>query len=155
MLFGVTGAMGSSSTGFQLGVNYSEWFNYSANTEAQIATDSSGALYILSNGTSSTVTKLSADGKTILWQNQLGFVAAAMAVDPSGGVYVVPVSQPGDISIYVAKLSAGGTGLAWRTPAGFIPMSVRVLTADSQGRTYVAAQYITNNSLPKRRMWSG
>jgi uncharacterized protein (TIGR03437 family) len=91
------------------------------------------------------VTKLSADGKTILWQNQLGFVASAMAVDPNGGVYVIPASQPGDTSVYVAKLGASGTGLAWRTPAGFIPMSAPVLAADSQDRAYVAAQHITNN----------
>jgi len=65
MLFGVTGAMGSSSTGFLLGVNYSEWLNYAPNTSAQIATDGSGSLYILSNSTSSAlsiVTKLSGDG---------------------------------------------------------------------------------------------
>jgi uncharacterized protein (TIGR03437 family) len=149
MLFSVTGAMGSSSTGFLLGVKYSEWLNYAPNTSAQIATDSSGSLYILSGSTSSTVTKLSADGKTILWQNQLGFVASVMAVDPGGGVYVIPVSQlgaaSGDTSVYVAKLGAGGTGLAWTTSAGFTPMSVPVLAADSQGRAYVAAQYITNN----------
>src|ERR1035438_6707239 len=92
MLCSVTGAMGSSPTGFLLGVNYSEWLNFPANNGAEIATDSSGSLYILSYSTSSTVTKLSADGKTILWQNQLGFVASAMTVDPKGGVY--PVSVP-------------------------------------------------------------
>ena len=145
MLFSVTGAMGSSSTGFLLGVNYSEWLNYPPNGGLEIATDSSGSLYILSNNISSTVTKLSADGKTIVWQNQLGFATSAMAVDPNGGVYVIPVSQPGDTSVYVAKLGASGTGLAWKTPAGFVPMSVPVLAADSQGRAYVAAQYITNN----------
>ena len=145
MLFSVTGAMGSSPTGFLLGVNYSEWLNFPANNGAEIATDSSGSLYILSYSTSSTVTKLSADGKTILWQNQLGFVASAMAVDPNGGVYVIPVRQPGDASVYVAKLGASGTGLAWTTPAGFLPMSVPVLAADSQDRAYVAALYTTNN----------
>jgi len=136
------------SSGFLLGVNYTEWLiSYSPNNvnAAEIATDSSGSLYILSNSASSTVTKLSADGKTILWQDQLGFVASVMAVDPNGGVYVIPARQPGDTSVYVAKLGANGTGLAWKTPAGFIPLSVPVLIADSQGRAYVAAQYITNN----------
>jgi uncharacterized protein (TIGR03437 family) len=133
-------------TGFQLGVNYSDWLNYPPNDGVEaIAADSSGSLYILSNIIPSTVTKLSADGTTILWQNQLGFAASAMAVDPNGGVYVIPVSQPGDTSVYVAKLGANGTSLAWKTPAGFIPMSAPVLAADSQGRAYVAAQYITNN----------
>ena len=145
MLFSVIGARGSSSTGFLLGVNYSEWLNYPPNNGAQIATDGSGSLYILSNNISSTVTKLSADGKTILWQNQLGFAASAVAVDPHGGVYVIPVPQPADTSVYVAKLDAGGTGLAWKTPVGFIPMSAPVLAADSEGRAYVATQYITNN----------
>jgi len=35
------------------------------------------------------VTKLSADGKTILWENDLGFETDQIAVDPSGGVYVL------------------------------------------------------------------
>ena len=144
MLLTVTGAMAASSTSFLLGLNYSEWLNYPPNTSAEIATDSSGALYILSTTTSSTVTKLSADGKTVLWQNQLGFVASAMAVDPNGGVYVTPVAGPGN-DVYVAKLAAAGTGLAWKTSAGFIPMSPPALAADSQGRAYLAAQYITTN----------
>jgi len=156
MLFGAAGALAASSSDFMLGVDYSEWLidypPYNVNS-AQIATDSSGSLYILSNSTTyalgesafSAVTKLSADGKTILWQNQLGFPASAMAVDPSGGVYAIPVKQPGDTSVYVVKLAAGGTGLAWKTAAGFMPTAAPVLAADSQGRAYVAAQYITNN----------
>ena len=70
---------------------------------------------------------------------------SAMAVDPSGGVYVLPTTSQSDTSIYVAKLAASGTGLAWKTSAGFLPIAVPVLAADSQGRTYIAAQYITNN----------
>ena len=67
------------------GVDYSEWLTPNAR---QIATDNSGALYILSafpistDTPPSSVTKLSADGKTILWQNQLGFAVSTMAVDP-------------------------------------------------------------------------
>ncbi len=138
-----TGGMAQSS-GFLLGVDYSEWLIHNI---LQIATDSSGALYILSYcgspSTSTCVTKLSADGKAIVWQNTLGFSAVTMAVDPNGGVYVTPVSQPGDTSIYVAKLGAGGTGIAWQTPVGFISEAalsgwVPVLAADSQGRAYVA-----------------
>ena len=146
-LLSATGAVAASS-GFLLGVDYSEWIiPYEAAT--QIATDSAGALYILSGcaiaGPSSLcVTKLSADGKTILWQNAVGFVADQMAVDANGGVYVIPVTQSGDTSIYVAKLNANGTGIAWKTPVGFIPPSslagwLPVLAADSQGRAYVAA----------------
>ena len=48
---------------FQLGVNYSEWLNFPADNGAQLATDSSGAIYFLtstlqSNVALSTVTKL-------------------------------------------------------------------------------------------------
>jgi len=139
----------AQSPGFLLGVDYSEWLPLAA---TQIATDSYGALYILSagNSASSSVTKLSADGTNILWQNQLGFAAAAMAVDPYGGVYVAPASQSGDTSFYVTKLSASGTGVAWRTPVGFIASGLvqPVLAADSQGRAYLAALYdLTNLTL--------
>jgi hypothetical protein len=65
-LFSVAVAMASSS-GPLLAVNYSEWVNFPLDiVGAQIATDNAGALYLLSNVTPSTVTKLSADGKTIL-----------------------------------------------------------------------------------------
>jgi uncharacterized protein (TIGR03437 family) len=58
-----------------------------------------------------------------------------MAVDPKGGVYVIPEWQVGDTSYYVAKLNSGGTGLAWNTPVAMLPTA---LAADSQGRAYVA-----------------
>jgi uncharacterized protein (TIGR03437 family) len=141
----VCAAEAIASPGFLLGVNYSEWLNVAPNTGAQIATDGSGALYILSNPSASVVTKLSADGKTMVWQNALGFTATAMAVDPSGGVYVVPAPQQGETSGYVAKLGASGTGLAWTTAAGFVPMMPPVVAADSEGRAYLAAQYMTTN----------
>ena len=87
-LLSANGATAATS-GFLLGVDYSEWL---APNARQIATDRSGALYILSAFAISTdtppswVTKLSADGKTILWQNKLGFAVSTMAVDPNGGV---------------------------------------------------------------------
>jgi uncharacterized protein (TIGR03437 family) len=131
---------------FLLGTNFSEWLN-PASLVSGVATDTSGALYILSNpsGGSSTVSKLSADGKTIVWQNQLTFVGNAMAVDPSGGVYVTSVNTEANRTVYVAKLSASGIGLAWMMPAGFTALSPPVLAVDSQGRLYVTAQYTTNN----------
>ena len=96
-------SLSAATTGFLLGANYSEW---SLPGTRNIATDSSGALYILSicQVDVSCVTKLSADGTTILWQNNLGVLSEddAMAVDPSGGVYVIPSYQPGDLTVYVA-----------------------------------------------------
>ena len=92
-LLSATGAMAAS--GPLLGADYSEWLTLNATL---ITTDSSGALYIASappGGWSNYVTKLSSDGKTILWQHQFGFWVVAMAVDPSGGVYVIPMSMPG------------------------------------------------------------
>lgn len=125
-------------------MDYSEWFDPSAK---QIATDTSGALYVLSTcgasgSTNSCVTKVSADGKTVVWRNQLGFAASAMAVDPGGGVYVL---TNGPTSLVVAKLDDSGTGLLWQTAAGFtVPNGTGwppVLAADSKGRAYVAGTY--------------
>jgi uncharacterized protein (TIGR03437 family) len=129
---------------FLLGIDYSEWTVPNA---TQIATDSSGAIYILSAFTDSYppgpswVTKISADGKTVLWQNRLAFAAGAMVVDPNGGVYVAPSPFILYTSFFVAKLSADGTGLAWQTPSLLLAdfSSPRLLAADSQGRAYVTA----------------
>lgn len=137
-------AASAASPGFMLGVDYSEWA-----TGGLIETDSSGALYVLAVCSDAVlapycVTKLSADGTTILWRNNVGSVEAfGMAVDPSGGVYVIPLSQPGDTSIYVAKLSATGTGLAWQAAVGSFLTLARgaILAADSQGRVYVAGAH--------------
>jgi uncharacterized protein (TIGR03437 family) len=139
----------AASSGFVLGVDYSERYAPGA---LQIATDSFGAIYDLTNcglPTASCVTKLSADGKTIAWKNTLGFVANTMAVDPNGGVYVIPASLPGDTSIFVAKLGANGTGIAWKAPVGFtLPPAPggqqAYLAADSLGRAYVAG-LLTDN----------
>ena len=142
------GAMCESS-GFLLGVDYSEWADSGA---TQMATDSSGALYMLSSGTScavsapSCVIKLSAEGKTILWRNNLPFAVSRMTVDSGGSVYVVPTPSATDLSVYVAKLRPDGTGVAWKASTGFA-MQVEIthpligLTVDSQGRIYVAATY--------------
>ena len=89
-------AVMAAEPAFLLGGDYSEWLYPNAG-EMRIATDSSGALYILSvfPGASLNsppvfrVTKLSADGKTILWENDLGFATDQIAVDPSGGVYLL------------------------------------------------------------------
>ena len=144
----------AAAPAFQLAVNYSEWLNFSAGNGLQLATDNSGAIYFLSNtlqsnAAFSTVTKLTPDGKALLWRNQLNFAATAMTVDPSGGVYVVPVRQPSDNTAYVARLSATGTGLAWKTSVGFLPQSLPAVAADSQGRVYLAAQHAVNNFITR------
>ena len=146
----------ASSSDFLLGLDYTE---RTATNVAQIATDNSGALYLLSyfpspgvlpptNPTPSWVTKLSADGKTIIWENHFGFSASTMAVDPSGGVYVIPVTLAGDTSLFVAKLGADGTGVAWKTPVGFIlPGGFQpILAVDSSGRAYVVGENDLANS---------
>ena len=139
----------ASSTGFLLGVGYSEWVPPETGA---IGTDSSGALYLFTydcqaaGGTgSSCVTKLSADGKTILSQNYIGFTpefspGGTVAIDPDGGIYVIPGIQPGSITGYIAKLSASGSGLAWETQvtATGVAIGNPALAADSQGRAYVA-----------------
>jgi uncharacterized protein (TIGR03437 family) len=149
----------AADSSFLLGVDYNEWLTHGrvSPSVTQIATDSSGDLYIewtygSSFESASWVTKLSADGKTRLWENQLGFVTTTMAVDPSGGVYVIPVVQPSDTSIYVVKLSADGTGVLWKAPVGFASSTQLfpgqwppVLAADSQGRAYVAAYGASNS----------
>ncbi|HTB15065.1 MAG TPA: IPT/TIG domain-containing protein [Bryobacteraceae bacterium] len=145
-LFTAPGAM-AASTGFLLGADYSELASFLG----PIATDASGALYGFSYCQVNTppaypssppcVTKLSADGQTILWQNTPGVqFNSNIAVDPNGGVYFVPLNQTGpNASTYVVKLT-GGTGVAWTTPitsAGTL-LDYASIAADAQGRAYVA-----------------
>jgi sugar lactone lactonase YvrE len=151
ILLSAAGAAAATSP-FQLGVNCSEWLSFSAGG-TQLYTDSSGATYFLtstlqSNIVLSTVTKLTSDGKTLLWQNQLGFSASAMTVDPNGGVYVVPLRQQSDTTGHVAKLSSTGSGLAWTISLGFLPQGPPAMAADSQGRVYLAVQYAVNYIAP-------
>jgi uncharacterized protein (TIGR03437 family) len=148
-LLGATPAM-ASSPGFLLGADYSELASFLGS----IATDASGALYGFSYCQVNTppsypssppcVTKLSADGQTILWQNNSGVqFNSNIAVDPSGGVYFAPLNQTGNgASSYVVKLNANGNGFAWMTPvtAPGVLMIYRSITADSQGRAYVTGR---------------
>ncbi len=146
----------AAQPGFLLGPDYSEWLYPNAD-QMQIATDGSGALYILSAFLSSPpvfrVTKLSADGKTILWENDLGFATSQIAVDPSGGVYVLSslstfvAGVPPAPSLFVAKLSADGGGIAWKTQVPNLPFysPEPVLAVDPQGRAYVAGLSDSSN----------
>jgi hypothetical protein len=124
----------AADNGFRLGADYTEWLYPNAGLNAsQLATDRAGAVYILSiiPGTSISnppkflVTKISPDGKTILWENNLGFGVTTMAVDPDGGVYMLysfaspSPGAPPPTSLFVAKLGLNGSGLAWRVTLPF------------------------------------
>ena len=122
-------------------MDYSEW---SDPTACQIAADGSGALYVLSAcatnlstvtaTNSSIVTKVSADGTRIVWQKNLGFGALAMAVDPSGNVYVASVlSQSAQPVSIVEKLNSG-TGFIWQTT---LSRGLDYMAVDSTGRLFV------------------
>lgn len=149
ILFGAAGCA-AATAGFQLGVNFSEWLTLPANNGAQIATDDSGAVYVLTNtlqfsSSPSTVTKVTPDGKTIVWQNQIGFAASAMTVDPNGGVYVISARQQGTTAAFIAKLSTTGSGLTWKFSTGQqVPSAI---AADSQGRVYFTAPYSVSNAV--------
>jgi uncharacterized protein (TIGR03437 family) len=138
-LFGANVAMAASS-GLLLGLDYSEWADPNAR---QIASDGSGAAYILSDctnsgATQSCVTKMSSDGQVIQWQKALGFPARVMAVDPNGAVYVTPsvAFETPSVNAFVEKLTADGTGVAWKAPVGF--SGPLLLAVDSTGRVFVA-----------------
>src|SRR3977135_4401805 len=107
--------LASAAPNVALGFDYSQWVS---DRFRAMATDGSGAIYLLRaettpgiNGLRSSVTKLSADGKAILWTDQLQTEVSGMAVDPRGGVYGTPIR--GDGAVTVAKLDATGSGIAW------------------------------------------
>jgi len=128
---------------FRLGLDHTQWGPAIAANE-QIAADNAGALYILDISASS-LTKLAADGTTILWQQNLASPVSAMAVDPNGGVYLIAdATVP---SAVVEKLSANSATVMWKTA---IEGSVS-LAVDDSGRAFVA----TNNGLVIRLNASG
>ncbi len=141
----------AAAADFRLGLNYTEWGPTidQVRQKANIASDSSGALYILSFCTSdffspSCLTKLAADGKTILWQNTLAFRVQVWAVDPNGGIYVIPAGPPSTSPVVfpfvIEKLSAAdGTTVLWKTllSDGGIGY-VASLAVDASGRAFIA-----------------
>jgi uncharacterized protein (TIGR03437 family) len=115
---------------FRLGLHYSEW-GPAISPGEQLAADSSGALYILDTS-ASRLTKLAADGKTALWQQNPASPVSAMAVDPNGGVYLIAGSAG---AAAVEKLSADGTTVLWKTGIE----GAMSLAVDASGRAFVAA----------------
>src|SRR5580704_5395255 len=120
----LSSTLAAASPGFLLGTDYSELASFLGS----IATDASGALYGFSYCQVNTppayptsppcVTKLSADGQTILWQNNSGLeYNSNIAVDPNGGVYFVSLQTGVPASAVLATASVvkmtGGTGIAW------------------------------------------
>jgi len=116
---------------FRLGLHYNEW-GPAISPGEQLAADNSGALYILDISASHLV-KLAADGKTVLWQQNLAPRVSAMAVDPNGGVYLI--ADPAGASA-VEKLSADGTTVLWKTEIG----GAASLAVDASGRAFVGAK---------------
>ncbi len=136
------GLLASAESNFVLGVDYSQWL---FDRFRAMATDGSGAIYLLraettpgSTGFHSSVTKLSADAKSILWTDQLETEVSGMAVDPSGGVYVTPIRRDGAVT--VAKLEAKGSGNAWTSPILIPPpqLDLPLLAVDAKGRAYTS-----------------
>ena len=134
--------LASAAPNFVLGLDYSQWL---FDRFRAMATDGSGAIYLLRaettpgvNGLHSSVTKLSADGKSVLWTNQLQTEVSRMAVDPSGGVYVTPIR--GDGAVTLAKLDATGSGIAWTSPILIPPpqLDFPLLAVDAKGRAYAS-----------------
>ena len=138
----------AQTSGFLLGVDYSEW---TAQSTRKIATDATGNLYLLADSYSSAtalqsaVIKLSPDGQTILWANTFEFWTEVMAVDPMGGVYLAPTvvqsgpEQPTAQPIQVVKLDGQSGSVLWTAPAGFSGYGIlSSLAVDSAGRVWVA-----------------
>src|SRR3984957_5278921 len=132
--------LASAAPNFVLGFDYSQWL---FDRFRAMATDGSGAIFLLRaettpgvNGVHCSVTKLSADGKSILWTDELPSEVSGMAVDPSGGVYVTPIR--GDGAVTVAKLEATGSGIVWTSPILIPPpqLDFPLLAVDAKGRAY-------------------
>jgi len=130
----------SAASGFLLGIDYIEWGPL--RVSGPIAADSSGDLYIPANctpaGDSATcMTKVSPDGKTILWQTSLGY-PNELAVGADGSVYAVA----GEVFNLVAtRLAADGTTVLWTTVLGpnlGAASGCAAMGVDSTGRAFVA-----------------
>jgi hypothetical protein len=132
----------AATSGFLLGVDYNVT---AASDPLQIATDASGHVYTLTASGDNwappdSVTKLASDGKTVLWHYTPAFAVSAMAVDPNGGVYLIPqasLTRP-LANIFVEKLTADGTSVLWQAPLGVPINYLPFLAVDSTGRAFVA-----------------
>jgi uncharacterized protein (TIGR03437 family) len=132
----------TAAPSFLLGMDYKEWGPVNpGSVPSQITADSSGNLYILISctgnldglGAAACMTKLSADGKTILWQKVLGY-PSSVAVGGDGSVYVVAAVA---FNLVAHKLASDGTTVLWTTTLG-PDLSPSGMAVDSTGRMFVA-----------------
>ena len=127
--------LSATTSPFLLGIDFTE---LAPSSIAQVASDSSGNIYILT--TQSAVSKLSPDGKTLIWQVTLGISASRMAVDESGAIYGLAFqaspTQPASGTLGIEKLDATGHAVwTWDSgPGQTLPTGFAV---DTSGRAYV------------------
>jgi uncharacterized protein (TIGR03437 family) len=133
VLMAMAGRLSATTPQFLLGLDYTEWV---PDNVTQLATDNSGNIYVLTK--ESVVAKLSADGGTLVWQKALGYSADRIAVDATGGVYILAfqAAQPASGTLAVEKLDpAGHVVWTWDSgPGQTLPTGFAV---DTIGRTYV------------------
>ena len=137
----------TTAPSFLLGMDYNEWGPVNS---GPITADSSGNLYILMSctgaidggeasggfgGAAACMTKLSADGKTILWQTVLGY-PSSVAVGGDGGIYLVAAVA---FDLVAQKLASDGTTVDWTTTLGPYQDSSG-MAVDSTGRMFVALE---------------
>jgi hypothetical protein len=143
-----------------LGLNYSEWGPYlgavSASPVQQIAADGSGDLYVLSfcslaYNAPSCLTKLSADGKTVVWQNTLTFTDGGIAVDPIGNVYLVAPGATAQ-SGAVEKLSSADGSVVWTTQVSGAGTGSGI-TVDATGRVFLGIATCSSSCPPAGVTW--
>jgi uncharacterized protein (TIGR03437 family) len=93
----------------------------------------------------SCLTKYAADGKTLVWQNNLGVFVPAMAVDPNGGVYLtIPAPAATNASNAIEKLGTDGKTVLWNTPIS----GGGNLAVDATGRVFTISASSFSASSP-------
>ncbi len=146
----------AAGPGLKLGVDYSQRFGFAAPNETPnpiMATDGSGALYLLDIGdpktlpagavlgspgtTASYVMKLSPAVDRIVYLTVLDFRADSLAVDSSGSAYVAG-------SGVIAKLNSTGIAFVYRMALAE-GVVVDGLAVDGSGRAYVTGRAFNGN----------
>ncbi len=132
----IAARLSAATPQFLLGIDYSESLPPNV---SQVAADGSGNIYVLSG--QSALTKLTPDGRTVLWQAVIGYSANLMAVDSGGNVYVLAYqsTQPAVGTLAIQKFDTTGHPLwTWdSSPSQGIPTGFAV---DTLGRPYVTTR---------------